>query len=98
QMTFVLQDGGSTGDVVVVYKAQQVLAAVQCPVFRSELPQQRVGDFKQVVAVAGGVKTFVALVVGAGVQHLVVDDLVVIAVQHFADQHKVRLQLLGEGA
>ena len=89
QVLGVGQDGGDAGDIVVVHKVQQVLAAVQRPVFRAELTQQGVGDLKEVEAVHRGVQTLVALIVGAGVQHLVADKLVIIAVQQLADEEEV---------
>ena len=55
------------------------------------------GDLEHVDRVKAGVQALVALVVGAGVEHLVVDDLVVVAVERLADQHKVGLELTGKG-
>ena len=98
QVPGVLQDGCNAGDIVVIHKAQKVLAAVQRPVFRAELAQQGMGDLKQVHAVHGGVQALVALVVGAGVQHAVADELVVVAVQQLADEEEVRLYRVAEGA
>ena len=54
------------------------------------------GDLEHVDRVKAGVQALVALVVGAGVEHLVVDDLVVVAVERLADQHKVGLELAGK--
>ena len=54
------------------------------------------GDLEHVDRVKAGVQALVALVVGAGVEHLVVDDLVVVAVERLADQHKVGLELTGK--
>ena len=55
------------------------------------------GDLEHVDRIKAGVQTLVALVVGAGVEHLVVDDLVVVAVKCLANQHKVGLELAGKG-
>ena len=54
------------------------------------------GDFEHVDRVKAGVQALVALVVGAGVEHLVVDDLVVVAVERLTNQHKVGLELTGK--
>ena len=83
---------------MVVHKAQKVFAAVQRPVFRAELAQQGMGDLEQVHAVHRGVQAFIALIVGAGVQHIVADKLVVVAVQQLADEEEVRLYRIAERA
>ena len=54
------------------------------------------GDLKHVDRVKAGVQALVALVVGAGVEHLVVDDLIVVAVERLANQHKVGLEPTGK--
>ena len=54
------------------------------------------GDLEHVDRVKAGVQALVALVVGAGVEHLVVDDLVVVAVERLADEHKAGLELTGK--
>ena len=56
------------------------------------------GDLEQVEAVHGGVQALVALIVGAGVQHIVADKLVVVAVQQLADEEEIRLYRIAEGA
>jgi len=55
------------------------------------------GNLEHVDRVKAGVQALVALVVGAGVKHLVVNDLVVVAVERLADQHKIGLELAGKG-
>ena len=52
---------------------------------------------EEVHAVEARVQALVALIVGAGIEHLVVDDLIVVAVERLADQHKVGLELTGKG-
>ena len=84
QMGGILQDGGGTGYVMVVGKAEQVLALVQRPLLRAVLPLEGVDDLKQVHGVQRGVQPFIALVVGAGMEHLAVDPLVIVAVEGFA--------------
>ena len=81
---------------MVVDKRQQMFAAVDAPRIAAKLAVQRMGDLEHVDRVKAGVQALVALVVGAGVEHLVVDDLVVVAVERLADQHKVGLELTGK--
>ena len=81
---------------MVVDKRQQVLAAVDAPGVAAKLTVQRVCNLEHVDRVKAGVQALVTLVVGAGVEHLVVDDLVVVAVERLADQHEVGLELTGE--
>ena len=81
---------------MVVDKRQQVLAAVDAPGVAAKLTVQRVRNLEHVDRVKAGVQALVTLVVGAGVEHLVVDDLVVVAVERLADQHEVGLELTGE--
>ena len=81
---------------MVVDKRQQVLATVDAPGVAAKLTVQRMGDLEHVDRVKAGVQALVALVVGAGVEHLVVDDLTVVAVERLADQHKVGLKLTGK--
>lgn len=92
------QNRSRAGYVVVIHETDQVLALVKRPVFRAELPHERVGDLEQVHRVEGGVQAFVALVVGAGMQHLVVDDHVIVAAHDLADEDEFRLERFGEAA
>ena len=78
---------------MVVGKAQQVLAAVDAPRVAAELTVQRVRDLEHVPAVKARIEAFVALVVGARIEHAVVDDLVVVAVQGLADQGELGFEL-----
>ena len=48
--------------------------------------------FKHVHAVKAGKQTLVTLIIGGGMQHLVVYHLVVVAVQHLAQQIEFRFQ------
>ena len=81
---------------MVVDKRQQMLAAINAPRVTAKLAMQRVGNLEHVDRVKAGVQALVALVVGAGVEHLVVDDLVVVAVERLTNQHKVGLELTGK--
>ena len=98
QAGLVGEDACQARHVVVIDKRQQMLAAVDAPRVTAKLAMQRMGDLEHVDRVKAGVQTLVALVVGAGVEHLVVDDLVVVAVERLANQHKVGLELTGKGA
>ena len=97
QAGLVGKDACQARHVVVVDKRQQVLAAVDAPGVAAKLTVQRVRDLEHIDRVKAGVQALVALVVGAGVEHLVVDDLVVVAVERLADQHEVGLELTGKG-
>ena len=70
---------------MVIHKTQQVLARVQAPLLGAELAVQAVADLVHVARVEARIQALVALVVGAGVEHLVVDDLIVVAVERLAD-------------
>ena len=69
-----------------------MLAAVEAPVFRSELPEQGMVDLKHIHTVKAGEQPLVALIVCGGVQHLIVHHLVVIAVKHLSQQIELRFQ------
>ena len=96
QAGLVRQDARQARHIVVVNKRQQVFAAVDAPRVAAKLAVQRMGDLEHVDRVKAGVQALVALVVGAGVEHLVVDDLVVVAVERLTNQHKVGLELTGK--
>ncbi len=98
QMLGIRQVTRDARDIVVIHKAQQVLALVEGPIFGAELAQQAVGDLKHIVAVEAGIQPLVALVVGAAVQHLVAHKLVVVSVQQLAHQKEFRLERITEGA
>ena len=98
QVVGVFQNAGRPGDVVVVAEAQKVFALIEGPVLRAELALEAVDDLKEVHGVETGVEPLVALVVGAAVEHLVVDPLVVVPVEGLTHQEKFRFQAVGEGA
>ena len=81
---------------MVIHEAEKMLATVPGPVFRAELLGQCMDDFKHVEAVKTGVESFVACVVGAAVQHAVVDEEIVISVQKFAQEKELRFDAVGE--
>ena len=97
-MLLVGQDRGQPGDVVVVCERHQMLAPVNAPLLRTVLAVQGVCDLEHVHAVEAGVKPFVALIIRAAVQHLVIDDQVVVAEEHLADQGEARSDLLAVAA
>ena len=76
---------------MVVCKSHQMLSTVNAPLVASKLAVQRVGDLKQVHRVEAGEKPFVALIIRAAVEHLVIYDDVVVAEQDFPDQGEARL-------
>ena len=67
-----------------------MFSTVNAPLFRSVLTVQRVRDLKHVHAVEAGINTFIAFIVGAAVQHFVIDDLIVVPEENLSDQGKVR--------
>ena len=83
---------------MVIRKGQQRQALIQRPRLGAELPRQAVADLKQVHGIEAGIQPLVALIIGGAVQHGAVHHALVIAVQHFADEHEFRLQAAGKGA
>ena len=75
QTGLVGEDARQARHIVVVDKRQQMFAAVDALRVAAKLTVQRMGDLEHVDRVKAGVQALVALVVGAGVEHLVVDDL-----------------------
>ena len=96
QAGLVRQDARQARHVVVVDKRQQVLAAVDAPGVAAKLTVQRVRDLEHIDRVKARVQALVALVVGAGAEHLVVDDLVVVAVERLANQYEIGFELTGK--
>ena len=82
---------------MVVDKRKQMFAAVDAPRVAAKLTVQRMGDLEHVDRVKAGIQALVALVISARVEHLVVDDLIVVAVERLADEHKAGLELTGKG-
>ena len=68
-----------------------MLAAVQRPVFRAELAQQRVDNFKHIHTVEAGIQSLIAFIVGGRMQHGIIHQPVVIPMQHFSDEKEIRL-------
>ena len=64
---------------MVVHKGHEMLASVNTPLFRAELPIQRMGNLKQIHIIETGKKSFVTFIIGAAVQHVIVDDLIVVS-------------------
>ena len=89
-MFFVRQNGSESGDVMVVYKVHQMLAAVNAPWVRTVLAVQRMCNLEHIHRIKTGVYALVAFVVGAAVQHFVIDDLIVVPEENLSDQGKVR--------
>ena len=92
-----LEDTGCPRHVVVVGKAQKVLALVKGPLLRAELPLQGVDDLKQIHRVEGGVEALIALIVGTGVEQPLTRPLVIVSVEGLPHQEKLRLQTVAEG-
>ena len=90
EVVLVGQDTCNPGYIVVVNKRHQMFSTVNAPLLRSVLTVQRVCDLKHVHAVEAGINAFIAFIVGAAVQHFVIDDLIVIPEENLSDQCKVR--------
>ena len=74
---------------MVIHKAEQVLSAVEAPLFAAELPLQGVADLKEIHCIQAGVEPFAAFIVCHAMAHVVAHDLVVIAADHLAHEEKV---------
>ncbi len=96
QVFLVCQIAGDPGHVMVIHKRQHMLAPVQSPVLRTELPQQRMIDLEHVHTVETGKESLIAFIVSRRMQHLVIDHLVIIPMQHLAQQIELRLQTFRE--
>ena len=55
-------------------------------------------DLKHIHGIKAGVKSLVAFVIGGGMQHSVVDKLVIISVKHFSHQEEIFLQAVAVAA
>ena len=77
-MFFVRQNGSKSGDVMVVYKVHQMLAAVNAPWVRTVLAVQRMCDLEQIYRIETGVDALLAFVGGAAVQHFILHAQVII--------------------
>ena len=80
------QNTGNSGDIMVVHKIHQMFSAVNTPVLRTVLTVQRMSDFKKIHRIKTGINALVTFIIGTTMQHLVVDDQVVVAKQNLTDQ------------
>ena len=83
---------------MVIYKGQQVLAPVQCPVLRSELSEQRMHDFKQVHGIKAAVQALIAFIIGSRMQHIIAHKSLIITMQHLAYQEEILFPAVTEAA
>ena len=77
---------------MVIHKGQQMLSFVQCPIFRSKLPKQRMDNLKHIHTVKAAEKPFIALIVCCGMKHTVIHQAVIIPMQHLPNQEELLLQ------
>ncbi len=96
QMFFIGKHTGDTLYIVVVQEAQKMLPLIQCPVFRPELPGQRVPDLKEVHGVKTGPQALIALIVGHRMTGPVVHPAVIIPVEGLPHEDKVLLEAAGK--
>ena len=73
-----VRNAGQPCHIMVVREGHQVFAPVNAPGICSELTMQGMGDLEQVHGIETGVKSFVALIVGTAVKHVVGDNLVIV--------------------
>ena len=74
---------------MIVHKREQMHAAAETPILRSEQTQQRMHDLEEIVTVHGREKAFVALIICHGMEHAVIDILIIIAMYHFSHQEEI---------
>ena len=96
QVLGIVQAAGDPLHIVVVQEAEQMLALVEGPVLRPELPGQAVADLKEIHGVEAGPEALVALVVGDRVAGVVVHPPVVVPVEGLPQEDKIGLHLVGE--
>ena len=82
-MPLVGQGAGNPADIMIINKAQQMFSFIQGPVLRTKLTQKRMNDLKHIHAVKAGIQTLIAFVVGSTMAHLIIYELVVVAVKQF---------------
>ena len=83
---------------MVVEKRQQMLAAIDAPLLRSELAVERIGKLPEVLRIDCRIQAFVVFIVGAAVEHPIVDQQIIIPEQHLSDEREIRLQTVAERA
>ena len=77
-------------------KQSRCFASIKCPVFRTKLTQERVDDLKHIHGVEAGEQSLVTFIVCGRMQHGIIHQAVVIAVQHFSHQEEIRFQTVTE--
>ncbi len=75
------QLAGNARDIMVIHEIAQRQVLIDA--LRTELTVQAVSQFKVVVFVMRGMQSFIKLVIGGGMQRLVVGPLAIIPVNHF---------------
>ena len=80
-MVLVRQDTRYPCHIVIIHEGQEMLSFVSRPFFRSELLQKTVNDFEHIHTVKAGIKSLVTHVICRAVQHAVIYEYIVIAVQ-----------------
>ena len=98
QMALLPQDGGRTCDIVIIHKGQQMFAAVEGVAVAAKLPVEGVGKLEEIQVIQAGIEALAALVIGAAVEHRIVDNAVIIAKEDLPQQQKVWPQRVAEGA
>ena len=76
---------------MVIDEGHQMLTPINAPLVRAKLTMQGVGDLKQIHRIKAGIDTLVAFVVSAAMQHLIINDQIIIPEQDLADQYEITL-------
>ena len=96
EMAGVIENARDPCHVVIVDKAEHMLALVEGPIFGAELPQKRVNYLEHIHAVEAAEEPLVAFIIRRRVEHSVVDQPVVVSVEHLAEKPEIGLELFGE--
>ncbi len=84
QMFFLTQNAGHSRHIMVIHKGKHVFSFVKGPILRTELPHQGMDDLEHIHAVKAGIQPLIALIIGSGMEHAVIDQTVIVAVKHLS--------------
>ena len=98
EMLLIDQDARDPRHIMVIHEVHQMFAPIDTQLFRSVLAVQRVRDLKQVHAVETGEDSFITLIICTAVEHLVVDDQIVVSKEDLSDQSEPGFDLIAEPA
>ena len=93
-MIFVIQNSGNPGHVMVINKIHEMFSPVKTPLLGPVLTLEGMSNFKHIHRVKAGVNAFITFIIGAAVEHVVVDDPIIVSEQNLPDQNKIAFQVL----